>query len=132
VNLGFSSSFPPLFSVVGSPFPVLNIPICQVFCYTTNLCSFGCPARLWPQNLANSGRASSFLMTCPIYLILATCIMRAALYLTKTVSNSCAACISHTISHGVTQPSIHLRIMQDIRAIRVNFEAKESWSVFSM
>jgi hypothetical protein len=32
------------------------------------------------------------------------------------VSNTCAVCISHTISHGTTQPSMHLRLVQDIRA----------------
>jgi hypothetical protein len=30
----------------------------------------------------------------------------------ERVCNSCATCISHTISHGTTQPSIHLRLVQ--------------------
>jgi hypothetical protein len=38
----------------------------------------------------------------------------------ERVCNSCATCISHTISHGPTQPSIHLRLVQEIRAERVN------------
>jgi hypothetical protein len=39
------------------------------------------------------------------------------------VCNSSATCISHTISHRTTQSSIHLRLVQEIRAERV-----ESWS----
>jgi hypothetical protein len=31
----------------------------------------------------------------------------------ERVYNSCATCISHTISHGITQPSIHFRLVQD-------------------
>jgi hypothetical protein len=30
----------------------------------------------------------------------------------ERVCNSCATCISHTISHGTTQSSIHLRLVQ--------------------
>jgi hypothetical protein len=30
----------------------------------------------------------------------------------ERVCSSCATCISHTISHGTTQPSIHLRLEQ--------------------
>jgi hypothetical protein len=42
------------------------------------------------------------------------------------VCNSCATCISHTISHGTTQPSIHLRLVQEIRAERVHLQKKKS------
>jgi hypothetical protein len=31
-------------------------------------------------------------------------------------SNSCATCISHTISHGTIKPSIRLHLVQEIRA----------------
>jgi hypothetical protein len=31
----------------------------------------------------------------------------------ERVCNSCATCISHIISHETTQPSIHLRLVQD-------------------
>jgi hypothetical protein len=34
----------------------------------------------------------------------------------ERVCNSSATCISHTISHGATQPSVHLRLVQEIRA----------------
>jgi hypothetical protein len=40
----------------------------------------------------------------------------------ERVRNSCATCISHTISHGTTQPSIHLRLVQEIRAERVHLQ----------
>jgi hypothetical protein len=43
-------------------------------------------------------------------------------------SNRCATCISHTISNGTTQPSIHLRLVQEIRAERVHLQREESWS----
>jgi hypothetical protein len=46
----------------------------------------------------------------------------------ERVCNSCATWISHTISHGTTQPSIHLRLVQEIRAQRVHLQKKESLS----
>jgi hypothetical protein len=56
--------------------------------------------------------------------------------------NSCATCISHTISHGTTQPSIHLRLVQEIRAERVHLQKQVSlvgplclmqlWTVFGL
>jgi hypothetical protein len=56
-------------------------------------------------------------------------------------SNSCATCISHTISHGTTQPSIHLRLGQEIRAERVHLQKRvlvvplcliQLWTVFGL
>jgi hypothetical protein len=47
----------------------------------------------------------------------------------ERVCNSCATCISlHTISHGITQPSIHLRMVQEIRAQSVHLQKQESLS----
>jgi hypothetical protein len=40
----------------------------------------------------------------------------------ERVCNSCALCISHTIWHGTTQPSIHLRLVQGIQAERVHLQ----------
>jgi hypothetical protein len=40
--------------------------------------------------------------------------------------NSCATCISHTISHGTTQLSIHLRLVQEMHlhhAQRANWDS---------
>jgi hypothetical protein len=46
----------------------------------------------------------------------------------ERVCFGCATCISHTISHGTTEPSIHLRLVQEIRAERVYLQKQESWS----
>jgi hypothetical protein len=46
----------------------------------------------------------------------------------ERVYNSCAACISHTISRGTTQQSIHFRLLQEIRAERGHLLRQESWS----
>jgi hypothetical protein len=44
----------------------------------------------------------------------------------ERVCDSCATCISHTIPHGTTQQSIHLRLVQEIRAERVHLQKQES------
>jgi hypothetical protein len=36
-------------------------------------------------------------------------------------------CILHTISHGTTQQSIHLYLVQEVWAERVHFQTHESW-----
>jgi hypothetical protein len=43
----------------------------------------------------------------------------------KRFCNGCATCISHTISHGTTQPSIHSRLVQEIRAESVHLQKQE-------
>jgi hypothetical protein len=58
----------------------------------------------------------------------------------KRVCNSCATYISHTISHGTTQPSVHLRLVQEIRAERVHLQKQvtlctkfgTSWMIVSI
>jgi hypothetical protein len=46
----------------------------------------------------------------------------------ERVCNSCATCIAHTISHGTTQLSIHLQLVQEICAEREHLQRQESWS----
>jgi hypothetical protein len=41
----------------------------------------------------------------------------------ERVCNSCETCISHTISHGTTQPSIHLHLVQEILSEKVHLHS---------
>jgi hypothetical protein len=41
--------------------------------------------------------------------------------------NSCKTCILHNILHGTTQPSIYLRLVQEIRAESVHLRSQEYW-----
>jgi hypothetical protein len=48
------------------------------------------------------------------------------------VCNSSATCISHTISNVTTQPSIHLRLVQEIRVDWMHIQRQESWSALGV
>jgi hypothetical protein len=60
----------------------------------------------------------------------------------ERVCNSCATCISHTISHEATQPNIHLCLVHEIRAEWVHLQKQVSlvgplcliklWTVFGI
>ena len=43
--------------------------------------------------------------------------------------NSCDTCVLQTTVYGATQPSFHLRLMQDIAAERGQFQNQDYWSV---
>jgi hypothetical protein len=45
----------------------------------------------------------------------------------ERVFNSCATCILSTISHRITQPSIIVSLVQEIRAERVNLQSESTW-----
>jgi hypothetical protein len=49
-----------------------------------------------------------------------------------SISNSCATCILHTVSHGDMQLIIHLHVVQDIKTERVHFQNQESRSVYCL
>jgi hypothetical protein len=110
-NLGFSGNGQPIVSVFGSPSPVLNIAICQVIRYKTNLRSSVCSAHPWSQNITYSSRSPSFLMRRPSLLFLQPAWLELFCIWRRQVGNTCAA----------IQPSSHLHIMLDILATKGAF-----------